>query len=76
MVTKCLLLKAKLTKSVYDDVLDLFNNKCPSFSTVKNCVTRFRKGHLTTEGKERSRRPTLETISENVEAIHSTIIKD
>jgi predicted HTH transcriptional regulator len=48
----------------------------PSYSTPKNWVAVFRKGHLSTEDEERSGRPTLESISVNVDAIHSMILDD
>jgi transposase len=44
--------------------------------TVKNWFARFRTGHLSTEGKERSGRPTQVTVPENVDAIHSIIMDD
>jgi hypothetical protein len=40
-------------------------DKHPSYSAVKNWVARFRKGHLSTENKERSGRPTPVKIPEN-----------
>jgi transposase len=48
----------------------------PSYSTVKNWVTRFRTDHLSTEEEEPSRRPTQVTIPENVDAIHPMILDD
>jgi transposase len=50
--------------------------KWPSYSTVKNWVVRFRTGHLSTEGEERSGRRTQVTVPENVDAIHSMILDD
>jgi hypothetical protein len=43
---------------------------------VKNWVARFRTGHLSTEDKERSGRPTQATIADNMGAIHSMILID
>jgi hypothetical protein len=51
-------------------------DKCPSYSTLKNLVARFRTGHLSTEGKEHSGRPTEVTIPDKVDAIHSMILDD
>jgi transposase len=48
-------------------------NKHPSYSTVKNCVARFRTGHLNTEDG-RSGRPTQVKIPESMDAIHSMVI--
>jgi transposase len=50
--------------------------KRPSCSTVKNCVARFRTGHLSTYDEERSGRPTQVTIPENMDAIHSMLLDD
>jgi hypothetical protein len=47
-----------------------------SYSTVKNCGARFRKGHLNTEDREYSVRPTQVIIPENVAVIHSIILDD
>jgi hypothetical protein len=46
-------------------------DKRPFYITVKNWVARFRTGHLSTEDKQRSERPTQATIPENLVAIHS-----
>jgi hypothetical protein len=51
-------------------------DKCPSNSTVKNWAVRFRIGHLSTEGEERSERPTQVTVLVNEDAIHSMILDD
>jgi transposase len=48
----------------------------PSNFIVKNWVTRFRKGYLSTEDEEHSERPTQVTIPENVDAVHSMIRDD
>jgi transposase len=49
-------------------------DKCPSVSTVKTWVVRFRTGHSSTEDEESSGRPTQVTIPENVDTIHSMIL--
>jgi hypothetical protein len=51
-------------------------DKCPSYFTVKNCVAKFRAGHLSTEDEECSGRPTQATIPVNVDTIYSTILDD
>jgi hypothetical protein len=52
---------------MYDVMPIALDDMCPSYSTVKNWVARFRTGHLS------KRRPTQETIPGNVYAIHSMI---
>jgi hypothetical protein len=69
---KYLFLKGNSAKKIYDMSVTL-GNKYPSYSTVKNCVARFRRGHLSTEN-ESFGRPTQVTILENVDAIHSMIL--
>jgi transposase len=71
-----LFLKGNSAKKIYDDTSVTLGDKCPSYSTVKNWVYRFRAGHLSTEDEERSGRPTQVTIPENVDAIHSMILDD
>jgi transposase len=75
-VMKYLYLKGSSAKQIYDDMLVTLGDKRPSYSTVKNWVARFRRGHLSTEDEERSGRPTRVTIPENVDAIHSMILDD
>jgi hypothetical protein len=45
-----------------------------SYSTVKNCVSRFKTGRLSTEDEECFGSPTKVTITENVDDILSTIL--
>jgi transposase len=66
-------LKGNSTKKIYDMSVTL-GDKRPSYSTVKNWVTRFRTGHFRTGDKECSGRPTQMTIPENVNDIHSMIL--
>jgi transposase len=76
-VTKYLFLKGNSAqKKIYDDMSVTLGQKRPNYFTVKNWVTRFITGHLSTEDGERSGRPTQVTIPINVDAIHSTILDD
>jgi transposase len=72
-VMKYLFVKGNLAKKVYDVMSVTICDKCPSYSTVKNWVARFRTRHLSTQD-ERSGRPTQATIPENEDAIHSMIL--
>jgi hypothetical protein len=67
--------KGNSNEEIYDMSVPL-NDKRPSYSTAKNCVVRFRTGHLRTEDKEHSGGPTRATIPENVDAITSTMLDD
>jgi transposase len=72
-VMKYLLLKGNSAKRIYNDMSVMLGDKWPSYTTVKNWVARFRAGHLSTEGEERSGRPTQMAIPENMDVIHSMI---
>lgn len=50
------------------------NDDMPFLLTMKNWVSRFRTGHLSTDDEERSGRPTQLTIPGNVDDIHSMIL--
>jgi hypothetical protein len=62
-------------KTIYDISATLDDNR-PSDSTVEYWVVRFRTGHLSTEIEERSVRPILVTVPENVKTIQSMILDD
>jgi transposase len=73
---KYLILNRNSAKRFYNDMLVILGDKCPSYSSVKNWVARFRTGHLSTEGEECSGRPTEVTVPENVGVIHSMLLVD
>jgi hypothetical protein len=58
VVVKCFFLKGNLAKKIYNDMSATLGDKRPSYSTVTNCVARFRTGHLSTEDVECCGRPT------------------
>lgn len=68
--------KRNLAKGIYDGMTVTLGDKCPFYSTVKNCITGFRTGHLTTEGEERYVRQAQVTVAENLDAIHSLYLDD
>jgi hypothetical protein len=69
-------LKGNSAKKIYDDMSATLCDKCPSYSTVKNCVAVYGAGHLSSEDEEGSGRPTQVTIPENMDTIHSMILDD
>jgi hypothetical protein len=75
-VMKYFFLKRKSAEIIYDNMSVILGEKRPSYSIVKNCVAKFRTGHLGTEDEECSGRPTQVTIPENVDAIHCMILDD
>jgi hypothetical protein len=66
-VMKYLFIKGNSAKNIYDMWVTL-GDKRPSYCTVKNCIAKFRTGHLSTED-ERFGRPTEVTVPVNVETI-------
>jgi hypothetical protein len=72
---KYLFLNGNSAKKNYDISVKL-RDKRPPYSTIKNCVAKFRTGHLRTEDEENSGRPTQMTIPENADTIHSMILDD
>jgi transposase len=72
---KYLFVKVKSTKKMYDDMSVRLCDKCPSYSTAKNWVARFRTGCLGNADEDRSGRPTQVTIPGNVDAIHSMFLE-
>jgi transposase len=69
-----LFLKGNSAKKIYDDTLVTLGEKRPSYSTVKNWVTRFRAGHFSTEDEECFGRPTQVTGPVNMDAIQPMIL--
>jgi transposase len=63
-VMKYLFLKRNSAKRIYDYMLVTLGVNRSFYSTVKNWVARFRTGHLSTKGEERSGRPTQVTVPE------------
>jgi hypothetical protein len=67
--------RRNLSKKIYD-MLVIFSDERPSYSTVKNWDARFGTGYVSTGDDERSGSPTQVIIPENVDAIHSMILDD
>jgi transposase len=74
-VMKYLLVKGNSEQDIYGMSV-ILDDKRPSSCTVNNWVAEFKTGHLSTENKERSGRPTQMTIPENVDVIHSMILQN
>jgi transposase len=75
-IMKYLFLKGNSAKEIYDDVSVTLDDKHISYSIFKNWFGKFRAGHLSTEDEEYSGRSTQLTTPENVDAIHSMILRD
>jgi hypothetical protein len=59
---------------MYNDMSVTLGDKRPFYSIGRNCVTRFRTGHLNIEDEDRSGRPPQVTFPDNVVAILSMIL--
>jgi transposase len=68
-VKKYIFLKGMSAKTIYIDMLVILGDTCPPLSTIRNWVSGFRTGHLGTEDKESSGRPTEVLIPENLDVI-------
>jgi histone-lysine N-methyltransferase SETMAR len=73
-VMNFLFLKVKSAKEIYDDMSVTSGEKSPSYSTVKNWVAPFKTGNFSTEDEDRTGRPLVITVPEDVDAIHSMIL--
>lgn len=70
---KFLFLRGKTTKEIYDDMSFRLGKKSPSYSTVKDWVARFKRGHSSTDDDDYPGWPLVVTVPKNMNAIHSMI---
>lgn len=75
-VMKFLFLQGKGAKEVHEEMLKILKDECPSYSTVKTWVARFRTGHFDVADEPRSGRPTSATTEDKVDAVHDLILED
>jgi transposase len=73
---KYLFPKREIGKTICYVTYVTFGYKHSLYSTVKNWVARFSRGHLSTNAEEISGRPNQVTFPENVDAILSMILND
>lgn len=75
-VMKFLFLQGKGAKEVHEEMLEVLKDNCPSYSTVKTWVSRFRTGHFEVTDEARSGRPISATDAGNIDAVHDLILQD
>jgi histone-lysine N-methyltransferase SETMAR len=75
-VMKFLFLQGKSAKDIHTEMSQTLGEKCPSYSTVKTWISRFKTGHFTVEDEPRSGRPTTSTDPETCDAVHELILED
>jgi len=71
--TKFLFLRGKTTKEIYEDKSVTLSANSPSYSTVKDWVALFKKGHSRTDAEDCPGWPLVATVPENMDAIYSMI---
>lgn len=72
-VIKFLFLQGKSAKDIHGDMLQTLGDQCPSYSTVKNWVAKFKTGHFSTNDEEHPGRPRVVVVPEIVDAVHKLI---
>nr|XP_060623585.1 histone-lysine N-methyltransferase SETMAR-like isoform X2 [Anolis sagrei ordinatus] len=75
-VIKFLFLQGKSAKDIHGDMLQTLGDQCPSYSTVKNWVAKFKTGHVSTNDEKRPGRPRVVVVPEIVDAVHNLILEN
>ncbi|KAM4029265.1 protein GVQW3 [Anomaloglossus baeobatrachus] len=73
---KFLFLQGKSAKDIHGEMWQTLGDQCPSYSTVKNWVAKFKTGHFSTNDEERPGRPRVVVVPEIVEAVHNLILEN
>lgn len=71
-----LFLQGKGAAETHGKMKDVLKDDCPSCSTIKMWVPRFRIGHFEVTGEPGSGRPTSATTEEKADAVHVIILED
>ncbi|XP_073413830.1 uncharacterized protein [Dendrobates tinctorius] len=75
-VIKFLCLQGKSVKDIHGDMSQTLVDQCPSYSTVKNWVDKFKMDHFSTNDNERLGRPRVVVVPEIVDAVHNLILEN
>ncbi|XP_029653290.2 protein GVQW3-like [Octopus sinensis] len=75
-VMKFLFLQGKGAAEIHGEMKKVLKERCPSYSTVKIWVSRFRTGHFEVTDEPRSGRPTSVTTEDKADIVHFMILKD
>ncbi|XP_066439098.1 interferon regulatory factor 3-like isoform X1 [Eleutherodactylus coqui] len=75
-VVKFLFLQGKSVKDIHGDMSQTLGDQCPSYSTVKNWVAKFKMDHFSANNEERPGRPREVVVSEIVDAVHNLILEN
>ena len=75
-VMKFVFLQDKGAAEIHGEMKNVLKDDCPSYSTVKMWVSRFRTGHFEVTDEPRSGRPSSATTEEKADAVHVMILED
>jgi len=67
-------LQGKAPKEIHAILIESLGEHTPSYATVKNWVTQFKRGDFSTCGTPRPGRPITVTTSEIIDQIHELIL--
>ena len=75
-VMKFLFLQDKGVLQIHSEMKEVLKDDCPSCSTVKTWVSRFKTGHFEVTDEPRSGRPSPATTEEKADAVHVMILEN
>ncbi|XP_076030038.1 protein GVQW3-like [Oratosquilla oratoria] len=75
-VMKFLFFQCKGAAEIHGEIKDVLKDDCPSCSSVKMCVSKFRTGYFEVTDEPRSGRPTSATTEEEADAVHVMFLED
>ncbi|XP_055916518.1 protein GVQW3-like [Eupeodes corollae] len=75
-VIKYFYLKGLKPKEIKEEMDSTLGTSCPSYSTIKQWVSEFKKGRVSTSNEPRSRRPVEVTNPDMIEKIHQIVLED
>lgn len=75
-VIKFLYLKGKTPTEIKGELLEVYGECAPSFSTIKTWAAEFKRGRTSIFDEDRSGRPKTATTDEIVEKVHQIVMED
>ena len=75
-VIEFLTLENNAPSDIYDRMVKIYQDQCPSYATIKRWSAEFRRGRKSLEDDPRSGRPVTSTTSETIEAVENIVMED
>ena len=75
-VIKFLTLKGETPKNIYESMMEVYGDNCPSYTTVKDWIRGVRLGRRSIEDEPRSGCPETATTPKSIEPVEKLIIED